>query len=73
MAKKNEGYDELLKKLDDIVGKMEAGDMPLEDSLNSYEEGIKLCNRLYKLLSDAEGKVSLLKEGQLIDFEDKLS
>ena len=73
MAKKNEGYDELLKKLDDIVSKMEAGDMLLEESLNGYEEGIKLCSRLYKQLSDAEGKVSLLNEGELVDFESNLS
>jgi exodeoxyribonuclease VII small subunit len=71
MAKKNEGYEELLKKLDDIVVKMEAGDMPLEESLNSYEEGIKLVNRLYKELTEAEGKVNLLNQDQLVDFEDK--
>ncbi|MCX5848622.1 MAG: exodeoxyribonuclease VII small subunit, partial [Deltaproteobacteria bacterium] len=40
MAK--EKFEDALEKLEDIVRKMEAGDVPLDEALKSFEEGIKL-------------------------------
>ena len=39
MAK--EKFEDALEKLEDIVRKMEAGDIPLDEALKSFEEGIK--------------------------------
>jgi exodeoxyribonuclease VII small subunit len=39
---------------------MDSGEVSLADSMKDYEEGIKLCNILYKTLNDAEGKIRII-------------
>ncbi len=58
MAK--EKFEDALKKLEDIVKKMEAGDLPLEEALKSFEEGIKLIHFCQSKLNEAERRVELL-------------
>lgn len=71
MVKKKESYEELMAKLEDIVSKMEMGDLSLDESIKYYEDGIKSCNKLYKMLNEAEGKIKMLSSGIEIDFEDE--
>lgn len=68
MPKKNDSFENLMKKLEDIVNKMENEALSLEDSMRNYEEGIKLSNKLYKYLQDAEGRVKILVNGKEEDF-----
>ena len=65
MAK--EKFEEALEKLEEIVRRMEAGDMTLEESLKSFEEGIKLSRLCAKKLDEADRRVDLLlrKEDEL--------
>jgi len=58
MAK--EKFEEALEKLEEIVRRMEAGDMTLEESLKAFEEGIKLSRLCAKKLDEAERRVDLL-------------
>ena len=58
MAK--EKFEEALGKLEDIVKKMEAGDMSLEESLKAFEEGIKLARLCSRKLDEAERRVEML-------------
>lgn len=62
MAKKSENYEDMMIKLEEIVGLMEDGELSLEASMKNYEEGIKMCNKLYKILNEAEGKIKILSE-----------
>ena len=60
-------FEDALKKLEKIVEELEKGDLPLEDSLAKYEEGIKLSRICQKKLETAKKKVELLiksKEGK---------
>jgi exodeoxyribonuclease VII small subunit len=58
-----EKFEEALRKLEDILRKMEAGDMTLEESLKSFEEGMRLSRLCAERLDDAERRVDvLLKE-----------
>lgn len=68
MAPKSESYENMIKKLEDIVSSMENKELTLQETMKSYEQGIKLCNKLYKYLNDAEGKVKILSNGQEEDF-----
>lgn len=68
MAGKNESYEIMMEKLSGIVSKMENDELTLDQTMKSYEEGIKLCNKLYKYLNDAEGKIKILSEGEEKDF-----
>jgi exodeoxyribonuclease VII small subunit len=65
MAK--ERFEEALDKLEEIVKKMEAGEMTLEESLKAFEEGIKLSRLCAKKLDEADRRVDLLlrEDGEL--------
>jgi exodeoxyribonuclease VII small subunit len=61
-AKKSYPFEESLAKLEGLVEKMESGDLTLEDSLKTFEEGIKLTRECQEALKQAEQKVNLLIE-----------
>lgn len=76
-AKKQSGseptFEETLRRLEEIVNQLEEGDVPLEESLRLYEEGIGLSRicaqrlaqsevQLKRLGKDLEGSFSLLDE-----------
>ena len=61
-------FEEDLKKLEDIVSKLEKGDAPLEESIKMFEEGNKLTKTLQKTLDDAEGKIKVVMENEAEDF-----
>lgn len=53
-------FEESMTELEKIVTKLEAGDVTLDDSIELFEEGIKLAKSCQKKLDDAEKKVKLL-------------
>jgi exodeoxyribonuclease VII small subunit len=53
-------FEKKLERLEEIVEKMETGELPLEDSLKLFEEGVKLSRECNVQLSEAEQKVKLL-------------
>jgi len=62
-------FEKSLQTLDDIVNKMQAGNLPLEQSLAQFEQGISLIRHCQKALTEAEQRVQILtKDHQLIDF-----
>ncbi len=61
MAKTNtEDFEALLKRLEEIVQKMDSGGLSLEESMKLYEEGIRKADKLTVMLSDARGRVMKL-------------
>ncbi|AZV56113.1 exodeoxyribonuclease VII small subunit [Clostridium sp. AWRP] len=71
MPRKTESYESIMEKLESIVDSMDNRELSLQDSMKSYEEGVKLCNKLYKILNDAEGKIKILTEEGEEDFNIK--
>ena len=58
-------YEEAVKRLEEIVRRLENGEIPLEESLSSFQEGIALSRYCRKKLAEIEYRVeSLLKEEQ---------
>ena len=55
-------FEASLEELEDIVNKMEKGDLSLEESLTAFEKGIKLTKDCQKALQTAEQKVNKLVE-----------
>ena len=53
-------FEKKLSRLEEIVEKMESGEMPLEESLKLFEEGVRLSRECNVQLVDAEQKVKLL-------------
>jgi exodeoxyribonuclease VII small subunit len=53
-------FEECLQRLEQIVEQLEKGDIPLEQSLALFEEGMKLSQSCRGELEAAEGKVEIL-------------
>lgn len=53
-------FEKKLERLEEIVGKMESGDLSLEESLKLFEEGVKNSRECHEQLTKAEEKVKLL-------------
>ncbi len=53
-------FEEAIKRLEEIVNRLEAGDIPLDDSIKLFEEGVKLYQICLKRLDEAEKKVEIL-------------
>lgn len=53
-------FEKKLGRLEEIVQKMEAGELSLEESLKLFEEGIKLSRECHTQLNSAEAKVKKL-------------
>ena len=53
-------FEECLERLEKILAELERGDIPLERSLQLFEEGMQLSNSCRKELEEAEGKVEIL-------------
>ena len=62
-AKNNlKDFEKSLQQLEQIVNKMENGELGLEESLSRFEEGIKLAKQCQDTLSEAELRVEQLIE-----------
>lgn len=59
-----EKFEEALKKLEKIVSRLEEGEIPLEESLKLFEEGIRLSRFCNQKLDEAEKKVEILMKGK---------
>lgn len=55
-------FETSMQSLEDLVGKMEAGEMTLEESLAAYERGVGLYRRCQGALEQAELRVRLLSD-----------
>ena len=64
MARKKEKFEEALQKLEAILAQMEEGDLPLEEALKAFEEGVRLANFCTTKLDEAERKVEKLIRDQ---------
>lgn len=53
-------FEKNLVRLEEIVSKMEKGDLSLDDSLKLFEEGVKLSRECGSQLAEAESKVKVL-------------
>ena len=56
------GFEKSLEELEELVEKMEDGELSLEQSLQTYERGIKLARACQKALDEAEQRVEILSE-----------
>ena len=71
-------FEDALKRLEKIVGELESGNLSLDESLEKYEEGIRLSKACSKKLEVAKKKVEILLKSEdgsveLKPFDEKLA
>ncbi len=65
-----ETYETLYTRLQEVVARLEAGELALDESLRLYEEGVGLAAECQRLLDAAELRVQQLQSGETaIDLE----
>ncbi len=74
MAKKALTFDAAMERLEDVVARLESGDLELEQALALYEEGVALVRNCAKQLEEARQKVQQLQlsptgEVSLVEFD----
>ena len=57
---KENKFEDAMKELEDIVKRLENGDLPLEESLKIFEKGVTLSRFCFNKLEEAEKRVSIL-------------
>jgi exodeoxyribonuclease VII small subunit len=58
-------FEDALQRLEEIVDRLETGELPLEDSLKVFEEGVALARRCSKYLEEAEKRIELLTKDEV--------
>ncbi|MEW6209014.1 MAG: exodeoxyribonuclease VII small subunit [Acidobacteriota bacterium] len=61
---KDKNFEASLAELERIVAQLEAGDLPLEQSLELFERGVRLSRECQKRLDEAERKVETLLKNE---------
>lgn len=57
-------YEDAIEQLEQLVERIEAGEIGLEESLKQYEHGVKLIQRCRAILDSAEKKIAELTRGE---------
>jgi exodeoxyribonuclease VII small subunit len=61
-------FEKALEELEALVGRMEDGRLPLEESLAAYQRGAELLRFCESKLSDAQARIAILDGETLRDF-----
>ena len=71
-AKKEVKFDEALQQLEGIIHKLEAGNLPLEESIELYKEGMTLSTDCHQKLQKIEAEVVKLVDasGNISEFDE---
>ncbi|MBI5166874.1 MAG: exodeoxyribonuclease VII small subunit [candidate division NC10 bacterium] len=64
-------FEEALKRLEELVAKLEAGDLSLEQALEAFEEGVRLSRLCSQRLNEAQKRVSILLRNQEGGLEER--
>ncbi len=57
-------YDDAVKRLEEIVKKLESGSAPLDESIALFSEGSELVKICTAILDEAEQKVKIITESE---------
>jgi len=67
---KEKKFEDAMRELEDVIKRLESGDLSLEESIKTFEQGIALSRYCFTRLEEAEKKVSMLvKDGDRIRQE----
>jgi exodeoxyribonuclease VII small subunit len=75
MAKSEKTFEQAINELENIVDKLEKGELPLEEAMDVFQKGIELSKFCSKKLDEVERKISILVEdekGKMIEEQFEL-
>ena len=57
-------YEQAMEALEEVVRKLDQGELPLEDAISSFQEGLEYIKICQAKLDAAEGKLAMFRNGQ---------
>ena len=64
-------FEETMKELEEVVQKLENGELNLDDSIREFEKGMELSKKASKYLEDAEKKITILVKDKTGEIEEQ--
>ena len=64
MSEKKASFEQAIAELEEIVKKLEKGELTLEDSINCFQRGVELTKFCNKKLDEAERSITMLIDGE---------
>lgn len=64
MKRGKKSYEEAIAELEEIVGKLEKGDLSLDESIDYFQKGMELSKFCSKRLDEIERKITVLIEAE---------
>ncbi len=71
MEKKGLSFEDKLQIVQDMTGKIESGELPLEDAVKEFERGMKILSELDIELGDMNRRLTLLQNGKETEIPDE--
>lgn len=67
MSEKKVDFEKSMEELEEIVAKLEKGELNLDESVEEFEKGMKISKKCSKILENAEKRITMLlqKEGNI--------
>lgn len=57
-------YEQAMEQLEQVVRRLDRGDLPLEEAISSFQDGLEYIKVCQEKLSAAEGKLAMFRNGQ---------
>lgn len=70
--KNNKTFEDAMTELEDIVEKLEKGELPIEESIEYFQKGVELSRYCNKKLDEIERKITLLIEDEKGDIKEEV-
>jgi exodeoxyribonuclease VII small subunit len=64
MQRKKKSFENAMDELEEVVRKLEQGEMSLDESLQYFQKGMVLTKELHQKLDDVEKKIALIMENE---------
>jgi len=68
----NKKFEDAISELENIVGKLENGELSLEESIEYFQKGIELSKYCSKKLDEVEKKISILTENEQGELKEEV-
>lgn len=64
-------FEETMKKLEEIASELEKGDLTLDESVERFEEGMKLSKQCNEMLEESEKRITILLKNEDGNLEEQ--
>ena len=72
VKKKSKTFEEAMAELEEIVVKLEKGELPIDESIEYFQRGVELSRYCSKKLDEVEKRITILLEEEIGDIKEEI-